>query len=344
MKKQFFLAIAIALAGATSAPGQAGYTNFVRQIQVSSGIERDVPVGQVGQEVSPLTIDPGGAHFELWTVKNSPLTSYLLDHSYVDAYMPQATVRIYSEDPYDVIPRTRADRPFNVEITVAGLLPDDPTAPDAAKMVTAMRHVESYGESGDGTDVNRDLAILKAQTSLVNNQAYTFQFSLTQIPGADRAKVRGEERFTVMSLDYISGTYSAPASQLASKFIQIWPVADGSIVGLEDGQLVRFAMPEFEIHLNDLYPDSETWAQVYPGSALLGVEGKTVPGSAVVVKNSVPQDRVLRIEDWDKVIGDDGKYTLELLTRTPFGLERLDYVTFKVNRTLKVHGNVTTIE
>ena len=69
-----------------------------------------------------------------------------------------------------------------------------------------------------------------------------------------------------------------------------------------------------------------------------------MPGSAVVIADSVPQDRVLRINDWDKALDDDGVWTLEVLHETPFGLERLDYVTFGIDRTLEVHGSVTTIE
>jgi hypothetical protein len=206
--------------------------------------------------------------------------------------------------------------------------------------VNLERYVQSYGAGGDGTNIDRNQASLLSQVSIGGNGERILYFSVTEIPGGNRAKVRGEERFTVMSLP----DYQTSASQLASKFIQIWPVADASIVGLQDGALIRFAMPPFEIHLNDLYPDSETWAQVYPGEARLGVEGTVVPGSAVVVKTSVPQDRVLRINDWDRVVGEDGRYTVEILTRTPFGLDRLDHVTFDVNRTLKVNGNVTTIE
>lgn len=339
MKTHTYLVISALLAGASVAPGDT-YTNFVRQVQSVSGVEWQVPVERLGEQLSPLSIDPGGARFELWTVLADPLKSYLLDHKYVGTYVPRANVRIYSEDPYEVIPRTRCDRPFNVEIAVDGLIPDDPSAPAAAKMVNLYQHVQSYGEDGDGTEVNRELAILHSQTQETENGYHIFRWGFSSVPGADRTKIRGEERFTVESLD----DYQAPASQLASQFIQIWPVADAAITGISDGDFIRFKMPSFEIHLNDLYPDSETWAQVYPGSPQLGVAGTIVPGSAVVVADSVPQDRVLRISDWDEALDDDGTWTLEVLHETPFGLERLDYVTFGIDRTLEVHGSVTTIE
>jgi hypothetical protein len=346
MKSVVFLALAASVLGVAPVVAQTvttTYTNFIYQIQ--NGISYQMPnLPPEGNSLSLLGIAAGGAKFELWTVKQEPgqaAVSYLLDHKFVGAYVPAAKVEILSQDPYSTIPRTRADRPFVVKVTVNGLLAgDDPNATSASQSVNLERYVQSYGAKGDGTDIDRTQATLLSQVSIDGNGERTLLFSVTAVPGGNRAKVRGEERFTVMSLP----DYQTPASQLATKFIQIWPVADGSLVGLEDGQMVRFAMPPFEVHLNDLYPDSETWAQVYPGEARLGVEGTVIPGSAVVVKTSVPQDRVLRIKDWDRVVGEDGRYTVEILTRTPFGLERLDHVTFDVNRTLKVNGNVTTIE
>jgi len=339
MKTRVFSLIASLLAGTTVAPA-GNYTNFIRQVQSVSGIEWQAPVNRIGEQLSPLSIDPGGARFELWTVQQDPLKAYLLDHRYVGTYVPRANVRIYSEDPYPVIPRTRCDRPFNVEIAIAGLIPDDPNAPVAARKVNLYQYVQSYGEDGDGTEINRALAILHSQAEETQNGIHTFRWAFSSVPGADRTKVRGEERFMVESLD----DYQAPASQLASHFIQVWPVADGQISGINDGDAIRFKMPPFEIHLNDLYPDSETWAQVYPGNPQLGVAGTNVPGSAIVIADSVPQDRVLRISEWDMALDSDGVWTLEVLHKTPFGLERLDYVTFGIDRTLEVHGSVTTIE
>lgn len=333
------LTLALCLGLPATAPAQS-FTNFIRQVQTVSGIEWDVQVNQVGQQLSPLSINPGGARFELWTVRNSPVASFLLDHKYVGTYVPQASVRILSEDPYAVIPRTRADRPFTVEVTINGLLPNDPAAPTAAKAVTVRRYLQSYGEDGTGVGIDRTQATLHAETMLVNNQTYPFSFSLTRIPADNRLKVRGEERFTVMSLE----DYQTAASQLASQFIQVWPVADAAIAGLSNGDRVRFTVPPIEITLNDLYPNSETWAQVYKGDPQLGQTGTVVPGSAVVVADALPQDRVVRIKNCTACFDDDGRWTIEVLTKTPFGLERLATVWFDLDRTLQVNGSLTTIE
>jgi hypothetical protein len=59
--------------GQTNNPG---YTNFVRQIQLpDTGVQRDEAVDAVGQRESPLEINPGGARFELHTVRTDPLQS-----------------------------------------------------------------------------------------------------------------------------------------------------------------------------------------------------------------------------------------------------------------------------
>jgi hypothetical protein len=71
-----------------------------------------------------------------------------------------------------------------------------------------------------------------------------------------------------------------------------------------------------------------------------------VPGSALVVNDSVPQNKILTLKDSDynSVFDADGLWTMELLTKTPFGIDRLAYVSFSLDRTMKVNGSFTTIE
>lgn len=323
--------------------GQAGdyYTNILRQVQLPTGVLWDVSVLPLGEELSPLAIDPGGARFELWTIKSDPRTVYLLDTRYVGTYVPVAEVNIITEDPYMYtgVPRTRADRPFIVDVITNGLRTEE-GAPEASKSVKLLRHVQSYGIDGTGENLNRDQAILLNQVTLVNNATHRLSYAVTSIPGADRSKVRGEERFSVFS----QPDYQAPSSQLASKHVQIWPVADGNITGIAQDQLIRFKLPQITLTYNDLYPDSRIYAQVYKGEARLGVEGVVVPGSGKVFYESVPQDKVLVVDNWDAAIDSDGRWTLEMLTATPFGIDRLDHVTFNVDRTIEVNGNFVTIE
>jgi len=347
------LSIIILLAASISVSRAADeiiYTNFIRQFQTPSNVVWDASasVAPNGAQPSDLAINPGGARFELWTVSNAPLVSYLLDTAYVGTYVPVATVAIRSEDPYPIIPRTRADRPFYVDIEVSGLL-SGPSDPVASKSVKLLRHVQSYGAGGTGININRSQATLFSQASITTNGTQTLTYALNSVPGADRSKIRGEERFSIFSLEDTRTSpeglvYTVAETQISSKFIQIWPVADASISGIDQNQVFRFAMPPVTLTLNDLYPDSTTYAQVYQGDAQLGKIGEIVPGSSLVVADSLPQNRVLILNDYDAVFTTDGLWTMEILTATPFGIDRLALVTFTVDRTLRVNGSVTTIE
>ena len=50
------------------------------------------------------------------------------------------------------------------------------------------------------------------------------------------------------------------------------------------------------------------------------------------------------LRDYDSIFDSDGRWTMELLTSTPFGLDRLAYVSFDVNLTLRLNGSFTTYE
>lgn len=327
---------------ATCAQAQEGYVNFIRQVQVPSGVQWDMSVATASSgdgTLAPLPVDTSGARFELWTVKSSPLASYLLGTQFVGAYVPEAEVAIQSEDPYAVVPRTRADRPFTVTVTVSNLL-SGAGDPAGAKSVKLLRHVQSYGAGGTGTSLDRTQATLLSQVSLSQNGTRTLTYSVNSVPGADRAKVRGEERFSVFSLE----DYQSPAGELGSKTVQIWPVADGSISGITEGEKIRKGTPPITLTANDLYPSSRTYAQVYKGAAQLGQTGKVIPGSSLIINDAVPQNRVLTLKDYGSIFDSDGTWTIELLTETPFGIDRLAHVTFDVNLTLRVNGMMSTLE
>jgi hypothetical protein len=322
------------------AQSAATYTNFVRQIQYPTKISYDLTgIDANGNSLSPLAIDPGGARFELWTVSSAGPTSYLLASTYVSAYTPVATVVIRTEDNTSSTPRTRADRPFWVDVTVEGLLSgaDDPPA---SKSVKFLHHVQSYGVDGTGLGINRENATLLTQSSITTMEPQTLSYTINSVPGSDRAKIRGEERFSAFSLE----DYGVPESQIAAQTVQIWPVADGVITGISNGENIRYQLPQITLTLNDLYPSSTTYLQAYRGGAALGTVGRIVPGSALVINESVPEDRVIVLDDYAEVFDSDGTWTLELVTATPFGVDRLGYITFNLDRTMKVNGTFVTIE
>lgn len=357
MKISTLLTIA-AIAFPVTGFAQSGsaFSNFVKQVQLpeieGQSVERIISVSPSGEALSPLAIDPDGARFELYTIKNtSPPIEYPLAEQYVGTYVPQAIITFSTADPYTEIPRTRADQPFRVNVTVSGLL-SDAGAPTASKSVDLLHHVQSYGVDGTGVGIDRNGATLLTENEITQNslpnEPFLYTFAVNSVPGADRAKVRGEERFTVMSKADVQngGAYNVPPQVLASRFIQVWPVADGAIAGISNNQLIRFALPNVTLTVNDAYPDSDTYAQVYKGAPALGTVGIVVPGSAKSVKETVPQDLTMALSDYSHIFdeGGDGQWTMELLTSTPFGIDRLAYVTFLLDRTIQMNGSVTTQE
>jgi hypothetical protein len=337
----------IAAALVTSAGAQTAstiYTNFIRQVQLPSAVEIgetiNTDVEKTGQQESTLEINPNGARFELHTVSSDPFASYLLDTRYVGTYVPLAETTVRTEDIYAPVPRTRADRPFWVDIDISGLRTGEGD-PEASKKVKFFHHIQSYGEGGDGTNIDRSQATLDSQSFINLNGIETLTFTLSSVPGADRSKIRGEERFSIYSID----DYQAPSSQLSTQFVQIWPVADGTLSGITTGQTIEFSTPTITIAVNDIYPEAGIYAQVYKGAKRDdGFVGTIVPGSAVMINESVPQNRLLTVSEWDSILTEDGVWTMELLTATVFGIDRLDYVTFNVDKTISVNASVTTIE
>jgi len=349
--KLFGVLLGISAAFAQSADE---FTNYFVQIELPEDGEPAPPhyvyVSDQGQQLSPLQINPGGARFELWTIRNNPLTEYLLDSKYVSSYTPWAEIAIVTGDSYQMIPRTQVGRTFDVFVKTAGLS-DLPDARIASKSVRLRRHVLSYGMDGTGENINRDpvtgQSTLLQEVYLVDNQIHHYTFGMSQIPIIDGnyLKSRGEEIFSVYTIE----DYQAPSSQLASIFVQVWPQTTGSISGISEGDSIRFATPQITLTYQDIYPSSNTYAQIYPGPPTQA--GSPIKDGILIVGSgdpnyyaATPKDMVCTPGNWDIRIDQDGQWTMELICVTPFGVERLDHVTFEINRSIEVQGSVTTSE
>lgn len=298
-------------------------------------VNYDIAVDHQGETLSPLNTDTAGSRFELWIVQLSPLKSQLLDTAVYSNYIPTASVSIHSEDPYSLLPRTRADRPFYINVTAQGIL-SGAEDPEVSKSVTLTHHAQSYGANGTGVNLDRTQATLIAQSSITTNGTQAITFAVNAIPGTDGTKARGEERFSIYSLQ----DFYMPESLISSKFIQIWPIADGSITGLAEGQTIGASVPQITILLNDLYPDSLTWAQVYRGSPRSGADGTIVPGSSIVLNTQTPTSRILMLSGYGAIFDSDGLWTMEVLTKTPFGTDRVTCVSFNVENHFDIHSRL----
>jgi len=332
--------IPITTASADSSQSE-GYTNFIRQVIMGTTppVFWDVTVPESGERLSLVPIDIAGSRYELWTVKTAAVPiSYLLDTAYVSAYAPEGTVTIQTEDTDSPTPRTRADRPFTVTTTVKGLLSGG-NVPTTSKSVNFLRHVQSYGET-DGTNIDRNQATLHSQASIDRNGTNKLDYGVTAIPGSNRLTVRGEERFSIYSIK----ENGSSDERLDSETLLVWPVATASISGIQEGDTVRFDEVPLTFTLNNLYPKSFTYAQLYPGTPKLDTMGQILPAAQLAIDQNTPESRQWQVGSYSQFLNEDGPWTVEVVTETVFGIERLAYLTFNVNRSIKVNSMISTME
>lgn len=321
-------------AGAASAQTTPSYVNFIRQNQQGTGVVWDMPVAATGTSQSALLLEGGGSLFQLWTINQTEAKDYLLDQKLVGAYLPKASVKITTVDPYTKAVRTRVGQPFNVEIEVSDLL-SGTGLPDAATKVLLQRHVASY--PAGSTELNQ--ATVTAGTPLASsyitqNGKSVIKFALSSLTAADPTKASGEEHFVVHALS--DGSFAQ--SQLSSAKVQIWPIASGQILGIKTGDNLRYQIPTLQLNLKDLYPRSDTFLMLY--------EGTSVNGTVGVKVKEFPWDSdkswsgIIMSDELTTKITKDGTYTLALVSQTIFGTELLDNkpITFTVDRSLEVNA------
>ncbi len=317
------------------AASSENFTNFVRQYQQGSGVYWDMQnVAPAGSAASLHPLDESGALFQLWTIEKSTGKDYLLDQKTVGAYMPKADIKIITQDPYDKYPRTRSDQPFSVHITITDLLTGTTGIPQAASSVLAEHHLAPYtagrvsipaSEAISGTPVGSGY--------LTENRTYTFDFEQSMLQAPDTKKPIGEEHFVVHALS--DGSFTQ--TQIAAGFVQVWPVATGSIAGIKHGDRISFHPPPLTLVLKDLYPGSSTYLRARrPGTDYEHIFEQSEYGPSVDPTGTDELNRTIPIGNYGHVFPEDGDYVLELVTTTPFGTEVLSTVTVSVDRTLHV--------
>lgn len=296
------------------------------------------PIAATGSSAAPEEV-PTSSVFQLWTVHGTTGAEYMLDEKTVSTYHPQAEVSITSLDPYEAIPRTRVDQPFNVTYTVAGIVTDDPSVQEAAKSVIFDHRVYAYAAGEDEAPENAPYDT-HDHDPITENGEHTLTGLVTQISGSDLTSVRGEELFSI----YANPDFGVVgASLLASERVQIWPVASGTITGVDPNK--RYALvPTIRVRTTDLYPASDTFLRYYMTS------DPTNPRTSGVIGNrrlstTVPVTKNWKIRRLDRRIKVDGVYTLELLHTTVFNTIRLgDPIQLTVDRTIELNGGVISAE
>lgn len=325
----------------------ADYVNFIRQTQADTEVEWDVSVASTGVSLSPEGVGEKGSYFQLWSIHSPSAHQYLLDEQYVSSYLPTAKIEIATRDPYTSVKRTRVDQPFSVKVTVAGL--EDGTSglppeeiPDAALNVAFSHSVVGYPEGSHALSSTGAIEPTMIREGYITANGDTVvTYTMTNLSGTNLTQVEGEETFTVSSL----ADYGVASAVLDSKRLQVWPVATGSISGPD--RTVRYTdIPPITVVLDDLYPASETYVRVYRGAPTAApVEPFMLPGSYVMLADSIPQNRSLLINDVNSYFKKEGPYTLEIIHETPFGFDILyQFHPLLVDRTIEYKGSMFTRE
>lgn len=355
-----------ALAALVAAPlaltaAEEDWTIILLQRQLQSGATQQTPVSTSGSRASLAPVPEGGSEFELWALNPDAGddAETLVDTEIVSAYLPEGELSITTPDDHvGDIPRTRIDQGFTLRYGITGLLPNSPEAPLAAREVLLDHKVASYapgfikgednfgllgGEASPADGVLQGVSNLLgsllgtesdfAQRSLTRNGDDQIVFQTANIPGGDIYSDAGVETFRLFALADASTTQA----RLAEAKVRVWPLAQASFKGIVPDETYT-RIPEIQVDLKSLYPQSETWVQIYPGTQVLGTEGTKLNESAIPWDDEVPLSTTLVFRDLDRLLTEEGQWTIEVLTRTPFGTERLAWRSLVVGRTLEVRG------
>lgn len=269
---------------------------------------------------------------------------HLLAEKMVGAFIPDATIALSSQDPY--FPRrTRADQPYSATFAINRLptpgadipagVPKKVKLGKSYKLYHPTLHVPAPDGSGQGVYTDG------LEFSL--NGTYSIPEIYQNLPGASPTRVIGEETYTASVL---AGNPQAQAG-IGSATIQIWPVGTADVLGLQPLKRYQAFPSGVQVKLTDLYPDSVTYTQIYKGLPALGSAGYVIPSSVFSINTFAPQDTVVPLLDVDGGIQDDGIYTIEVLTITPFNHrepERVTYTTIDIKRSIDVNATLSTME
>lgn len=301
------------------------YVNFLRQVQndASQTTHEVSGLANKGSRAAMAGVTTSSV-FELWAVNTTTAEEHLLDVKTVSSYHPEAELSITSADPYTLIPRTRADQPFIVTYTIKGLL-DDPDAPDAAKSVVLDQVIQQEG-SGASSNV---------QLTLDENETKAFIYPA--MSGIDTSSYKGSQSFTLYAHP---DQHFETATELATQDVIIFPVVSGSMTGVENGETYASA-PTIGINITNLYPRSDAFVRVTSASS----------GETKIVENSVTENPHEDVWDFTKTLSgaafianEDGDYTIELCSNSPFGIEVLQSANFTIKTTLEINGSLNSSE
>lgn len=267
----------------------------------------------------------------------------LLAEKTVGTYMPEVVVALTSEDPHHP-PRVRADRPYQAAFRIGKLAPPDQQLPGSAPRVVSLEqsyklyHPTLFLPAGNGAGEGRYSTGLELSLNGTFGLSQIYQ----QLPGNLATQSTGEETFSA----YVKTGSNGERARVGSATIQVWPVARAEIRNIPASARYLDVPSNIQLSLVNLYPDSVTYARIYPGPQRLGAEASIIASTVLSYDTYSPQTAVVPVSGLDPLVEADGLYTIEVVTVTPFNNrqpERLAWASFTVDRTIEVNATVTTI-
>lgn len=316
------------------------WTYFIDQRHLENNGFIRTEVDAKGNMISEMAIPEGGSEFTIWAKENRASSAPILHQVGVDtvgAYLPEGELRITTPDPYSGgIPRTRVDQGFTLHGNVEGLETPGEDVPLAAQKVLLDHRVELF-EYRDETLTSLSASELFEQSFVEENGSFEESY-LGNVPGNDVFTECAVETFTLYALP--DGEIAQ--LELAEAQVQIWPLARATSSGAESGETYRI-IPDITFNLKNLYPKSETYLRYYFGPESTESEGTRVLDVQIVIDQDVPRDGTLVLESAERFFDRSGIWTIEVLTDTPFGTERLDFVELNYQTDLYIRGSINTL-
>lgn len=338
----------LSLLSTAALQAQENYRFYLDQQNIiGDGFVRTV-VERESSATSALAIPEGGSEFTLWAVEepDGPAPVWTrIESQTVGAVLPRGEVTITSLDPFsDGIPRTRIDQPFTIEITVGGLEPNNPEAPEGIQRVLLDNRVSSSFETAD---TNPETTSTIVSQGFIEENGTEVTTRLGNLPGEDPFSESGIETITLHAL---------PDGQTAGAILDqaqglILPLASSSFDGISEDQ-VYASIPQIDVELTNVYPDSETFIRVFPtlptpipGEPELDpcLQGTKITQSTLIVNDVVPRDGTLTFPNLGNQINAPGDWTIAVVTVTPFGCDLIGSISFTFEPLISVRGNIQTL-
>ena len=237
---------------------ERGFVNAIEMIELGDGESGPLiwtMPGVVADNAEDIlvgrAVPEGGVVFNLSTTEQATGTYHFLDSTPVGAYLPDATITVFTHDMTADVPRTRADRPYSVQVEVSGLYSEETLASlsisdaqlrNAASEVRLQLFGQDYPEGehalADGVvsvEHYAEYALTSNGIHPTADTAGTLTFYSSLNPSSPESG-HGEEHFVVSALS----DGAVGESPLDSKHLEVFPVWSSDVSGLDNPVFVPY--------------------------------------------------------------------------------------------------------